>query len=100
MKNKNLTACRKGFRGKLTSTQCVLQSMARSFVPHPLPHSPPPPLESSPKRVHYLKHGNTFSQYCLAMQIFVFLTVLHLHVSANVVAHKCFLFIHLFGVCK
>lgn len=90
MKNKNLNV-RKVLEGKLTRTQWVLQRTASIFCPSP---SSPSLLESSPKTVHYLKNSQYFSQYCLAIQIFVLLfNFLHLYFSANVAADKYFLFI-------
>lgn len=67
------------------------------FVPHPHLH---PYWNPHQKAFTPSNTGvNTFSQYCLAMQLFVLLTGLHLHVAANVVTHNAFfLFFHLFGV--
>lgn len=81
----------KVLEGKLTGTPVYCKVQPVSFVSLPYP---PPLLESLPKIIHYFKNRSKyFSQYCLAMQMFVLLTVLHLHFSANVVADKCFLFI-------
>lgn len=82
----------KVLEGKLQNSVCTTNTKYNQ-CPCPL-SSPPPPPESSLKIVHYLKNRSKyFSQYYLAMQMFVLLDVLHLRFSANVVADKCFLFI-------
>lgn len=74
---------------KLARTRCVLQSTA-VCLPLTLTLTPTGIVI---KNSLILKKQEYFSQYCLAMQVCVWLNVLHLHVSANVVANECFLFI-------